>query len=255
MNTVVARLPLIVTVVAGLAMLAYGPIAQPARYHDFADISVLCGVTHAADVLSNLGFALVGLYGWVRLSSRNGGAALGDSRFGYHLFLIGLVLTAIGSGWYHLQPDDFRLVWDRLPIALACGGLLAAVRAETVGSRAPRGEAALFAVLAAASVAWWHFTNDGGDGDLRPYLLLQGLPLVLIPLWQAIHGRPRGERLYFAAALLLYIAAKVAELLDHQVLALLGLLSGHTLKHLLATLAAALIVHALSRRLALPPRG
>ncbi|HEX5803203.1 MAG TPA: hypothetical protein VFY24_09265 [Azospira sp.] len=254
MKTVVARLPLVVTLLASLALLAYGPIAQPARYHEFADNSSLFGLAHAADVLSNLGFALVGLYGWIRLSSRNGWATLGDSGVGYRLFLAGLVLTAIGSGWYHLQPDDFRLVWDRLPIALACAGLLAAVRAETVGSRAPRVEAALFALLGVASVAWWHFTNDGGDGDLRPYLLLQGLPLVLIPLWQAIRDTPRADRLYFAVALLLYIAAKVAELLDHQVLAVAGLVSGHTLKHLLATLAAALIVFALSRRLA-PSRG
>lgn len=255
MKTVVARLPLVVTLLASLALLAYGPIAQPARYHDFADNSSLFGLAHAADVLSNLGFALVGLYGWVRLTSRNGWATLGDSGFGYRLFLAGLVLTAIGSGWYHLRPDDFRLIWDRLPIALACGGLLAAVRAETVGSCAPRVEAALFAMLAVASVAWWHFTNDGGDGDLRPYLLLQGLPLVLIPLWQAIHGSARADRLLFAAALFLYLAAKAAELLDHQLLAVSALISGHTLKHLLATLAAALIVLALRRRIAPPSRG
>ncbi|MDM5181921.1 hypothetical protein PO883_32625 [Massilia sp. DJPM01] len=35
--------------------------------------------------------------------------------------LIGL--TAFGSSWYHLAPDDTRLVWDRLPIALACVSL------------------------------------------------------------------------------------------------------------------------------------
>ena len=60
---------------------------------------------------------------------------------------------------------------------------------------------------------------------------------------------PRQARRAFGLAILLYIAAKATELLDHQLLALLGgLLSGHSLKHLLATLAAAVLVHRLWRR-------
>lgn len=250
MNRLLVRLPLAVTLAVCGAMLAYGPIAQPAHYHDFAAVASWFGLPNAADVLSNLGFALVGAWGWRRLAPRCAHPALRDGWWGYRLLLLGLMLTAVGSAWYHLAPDDSRLIWDRLPIALACAGLLAAVRAETVGSRAPRAEAALFALFGVVSVAWWHFTNDGGDGDLRPYLLLQALPLLLIPLWQAGHATPRRDRLLFGAALLLYIAAKAAELLDHQVLALLGSLSGHTLKHLLATLAAALIVGCLVRRVA-----
>lgn len=255
MDRLLSRLPLFVTLAACAALLAYGPIAQPARYHDFADVSLWLGLPHAADVLSNLGFALVGLWGWRRLAPQRIHPALRDGWWGYRLLLAGLVLTAIGSAWYHLAPDDDRLLWDRLPIALACAGLLAAVRAETVGSRAPRDEAALFALLGVASVVWWYVTNDGGDGDLRPYLLLQGLPLLLIPLWQAAHRAAPADRLYFGAALLLYIAAKATELLDHQLLALLGAVSGHTLKHLLATVAAALIVGRLAQRVAPPARA
>ena len=112
------------------------------------------------------------------------------------------------------------------------------------------------ALLGVASVAWWHVTNDGGDGDLRPYLMLQGLPLLLIPLWQRLYRAALADRLAFGAALFLYVAAKAAELLDHQLLAQLGgALSGHTLKHLLATLAAALIVGRLVRRIAAPRKA
>ncbi|MND95953.1 hypothetical protein D3C80_882220 [compost metagenome] len=74
------------------------------------------------------------------------------------------------------------------------------------------------------------------------------LPIVLIPLWQWLHGRPRGERLAFAVALALYIVGKFAELLDHQIAALLGPLSGHTLKHLLSSVATAVVVAQLVRR-------
>ena len=81
-----------------------------------------------------------------------------------------------------------------------------------------------------------------------PLLLLQGLPLVLIPVWQWAHGAPRADRLAFAGAVLLYVLAKFAELADHQIAAITGGLTGHTAKHLLATVAAALIVARLVRR-------
>jgi len=242
------HLPVLITLLVVVAMLAHGVIVQPAGYHDFADHSQLAGLPHAADVLSNLGFALIGLWGWWRLSSQWQHAQLRAGEAGYRLFLVGLMLTAVGSAYYHLAPDDLRLVWDRLPIALACAGLIAAVRGETVAHFAARGEAALLALFAVASVAWWHFTNGDGAGDLRPYLLLQLLPIVLIPLWQWLYGSERRDRLYFGAALAVYVLAKAAELNDHAFLAANGLLTGHTLKHLLATLAAWLIVARLVQR-------
>ncbi len=243
------HLPVAVTVLVVVAMLAHGVIVQPAGYHDFADHSQLAGLPHAADVLSNLGFALIGLWGWWRLSSQWQHAQLRAGEAGYRLFLVGLMLTAVGSAYYHLAPDDLRLVWDRLPIALACAGLIAAVRGETVARFPARVEAVLLALFAVASVAWWHFTNGEGAGDLRPYLLLQLLPIVLIPLWQWLYCSDRRDRLYFGAALAVYVLAKAAELNDHAFLAANGLLTGHTLKHLLATLAAWLIVARLVQRM------
>ena len=82
----------------------------------------------------------------------------------------------------------------------------------------------------------------------RPYLLLQGLPLVLIPLWQAIHRAPRAERIAFAAAMMLYVLAKLAEVLDHEIANALGFVSGHTLKHLIATTATAAVVWGVTQR-------
>lgn len=241
-------LPTVITLAVVLAMLVHGVIVQPADYHDFADHAQLFGIPYAADVLSNLGFALVGLWGWWRLAGRWHHPQLQAGAAGYRLFLVALVLTALGSGYYHLAPDDFRLAWDRLPIALACAGLIAGVRAETVARFDARGEAAFLAVFGVLSVAWWYFTNTDGGGDLRPYLLLQLLPIVLIPLWQWLYGSDRHDRLYLGAALAVYVVAKAAELNDHAFLAASGFLSGHTLKHLLATLAAWLIVCRLVQR-------
>jgi hypothetical protein len=231
------RLPfLLVLVLAALALL-WGPIVQPQDYHHFADISRLASIPHAADVLSNAGFALVGLWGLLALRQRRCHPLLAPAWAGYRLFLVALILTAAGSAWYHWQPDDARLIWDRLPIALACAGLLAAVRADQYPD-AGSGTASLgLAVYAVLGVAWWYW-----QGDLRPYLLLQLLPLLLIPLWQRLGKAEPAERHAFGLAILLYVVAKLAELGDHALYHQLGFVTGHTLKHWLATAAAAVIV-------------
>lgn len=225
---------MLVAALIGLLMAIHGPIAQPPDYHHFADVRSAFGIPNAADVLSNMGFAAVGLWGCVRVGHRQPG---------YLLFLGALVMTGAGSFFYHLAPDDARLVWDRIPIALACAGLLAGVHARCTGHDNELRNTGILAVAAVTSVMWWSWT-----GDLRPYLMLQVLPLVLIPLWQWACGTPRKERMAFAVAILLYIHAKAAELHDHEVLYATGIMSGHTLKHLLATAAAALIVSTLGRR-------
>jgi hypothetical protein len=242
MHPLVRLSPLLVVLAATGAMLLHGPIAQLAHYHEFADVRPGLGFANIADVLSNLGFLLVGGWGLWRLTPRAGHPTLAAGWAGYRLFLVALVLTAGGSAWYHLAPDDARLIWDRLPIALACAGLLAGVAGETSGASARRWAIRL-SLIAALSVAWWHAT-----GDLRPYLLLQGLPLLLVPLWQAIHRAPAADRRAFGLALALYAAAKLAELNDHAVFEALGWISGHTLKHLLASAAAATVTWRLASR-------
>ncbi len=183
-----------------IALLAlHGRIAQPANYHDFADHSAVSGIPHAADVLSNLGFALVAIWGWLTLRPRRASEQLRAGWPGYRLFLIGLLLTAFGSAFYHLAPDNISLIWDRLPIALVCAGLIAGVRGDVKGSNSGL-EAIVLALAAVASVAWWAITERQGAGDLRPYLLLQGLALILIPLWQAIYRAPRTDRIAFGVS-------------------------------------------------------
>jgi hypothetical protein len=244
--------PTVITVGLIAILALHGRIAQPVHYHDFADHSAAFGIHHAADVLSNAGFALVAIWGWLTLRPRRDSDALRAGWPGYRLFLIGLFLTAFGSGFYHFAPDNARLIWDRLPIALACAGLLVGVRGDTRPGLKTEIEAVVLGLFAVASVAWWAYTDRIGADDLRPYLLLQGLPLILIPLWQAIHRAPRPDRIAFAAAMLLYVLAKAAEIFDHEIANMLGFVSGHTLKHLIATLATAAVVWGLTRRFSGP---
>lgn len=240
--------PTLITIGIIAAFAAHGRIGQPAGYNDFADHSALSGIPHAADVLSNAGFALVAIWGWLRLRPHRNSDPLRAGWPGYRLFLIGLLLTAFGSAFYHLAPDNGRLIWDRLPIALAATGLLVGVRGDSRPGLRTELEAIVLGLFAVGSVAWWVITDRHGAGDLRPYLLLQVLPLILIPLWQSIYRAPRADRAAFAAAMALYVLAKIAEVLDHEIADTLGFVSGHTLKHLLATAATATIVWGLTRR-------
>lgn len=252
MKNWVTAIPLCIITIACALLALHGPIIQLAHYHEFADQSTFLGVPHAGDVLSNAGFAVIGVWGWLRIRPMRSYPAIQAGWHGYQLFLVGLVLTAIGSSFYHLAPDNARLLWDRLPIALACAGLLAAVRTETQFLANGKLTTAWLALFAVGSVAWWYFTDQQGQGDLRPYLLLQALPLVLIPLWQAIYRANRADRIWFGLALLLYVFAKASELRDHELLTALGWVSGHTLKHMLATAAAAVLVARLSYRVRVP---
>ncbi|MGY4223705.1 hypothetical protein ACVMIH_001066 [Bradyrhizobium sp. USDA 4503] len=241
--------PTIITIGIIAAFAVHGRIAQPAHYNDFADHSAIFGISHAADVLSNAGFALVAIWGWLALRPHRNSDQLRTGWPGYRLFLIGLFLTAFGSAFFHLAPGNGRLTWDMLPIALAGAGLLVGVRGDTRPESKTNIEAIVLGLYAAASVAWWVHTDRHGAGDLRPYLLLQVLPLILIPLWQSIYRAPRADRIAFAAAMMLYVLAKISEVLDHQIANTLHFVSGHTLKHLLATAATAAIVWGLTRRI------
>src|SRR5512136_726729 len=118
------------TAVDWLALLALGApwlaaallpaVAQWQSYHDFADARPWLGLPHAFNVLSNLPFLVIGTLG-LRHLVRTG--ADRPVALPYGLFFVGVLLTSFGSAWYHLDPRDATLVWDRLPIALGFAGL------------------------------------------------------------------------------------------------------------------------------------
>ncbi len=220
---------LLILLAITLGMLIHGPIAQLEGYHSFADQVLRFGIVNFGDVLSNMGFALIALWGlrylWPKRQQLN---------VGFTLFVIAIFLTAIGSGYYHWMPNDERLVWDRLPISLACAGVLAGVWHDFSPQKNQWPFVITMSFFAVIGVVYWHFTSD-----LRLYLGLQILPLVLIPIWQ--WHAPKNERITFGAAIACYVLAKIAELADFPVYSALGFMSGHTLKHLLANVAAGLI--------------
>lgn len=215
----------------------HGPIQQFDHYHEFADQAYWLGISHARDVFSNFAFLLVGLWGlqqfmyhWSSVKDHRRPALLS--------FIFSIIATAWCSSYYHLAPDDVRLFWDRLPIATACASLIVLMR-PTIKMSLPTAwsELLLALILAVLSVWWWQYSSD-----LRAYLVLQIFAILLPPLWQYLGQAPQHERMSFGLAIGLYVLAKVFELADVAILDAIGVISGHSLKHLLAALAAYFIV-------------
>jgi len=152
------------------------------------------------------------------------------------------MLTAFGSAYYHLQPDDRRLAWDRLPMTPAFLALFAITLGERISPRLAR--AVLFPLLAAgpASILYWRLS-----GNLRCYGLVQFLPLVAIPAMLLLF-RPRYSHAGWTWAMAgLYALAKAAEWWDRP-LAAIAATGGHPWKHVLAAAAAACYVAGVRRR-------
>lgn len=239
--------PLILLALAALlagGLLLHGPIAQWASYHDFADQRAWLGIPNAADVLSNLPFALVGVWWLLAMRALQGTPAT----LAWRAFAIALIATAAGSAFYHWAPDNASLAFDRLPIAWACAALTCAFLAERLDARWARpGVLAAALMLASLSVGLWWWSEAIGRSDLRAYLFVQFLPMLLVPaaLLMRLPRRSAGaapNRAWWGV-LAGYGVAKILEVADHAVLEHVMLLSGHTLKHLAAAGAAGWLLH------------
>src|SRR5712692_9712484 len=98
---------------AGLLLLP--PIPQVQSYHQFADQRALLGVPNFWNVVSNLPFIAIGAAGLWRC--RDDSATI--------VLFLGIFLTGFGSTYYHWNPTDGTLFWDRLPMTLAFTAILA----------------------------------------------------------------------------------------------------------------------------------
>jgi hypothetical protein len=209
------------------------PIPQPAWYHDFADARTMLGVPRALDVLSNLPFVVVGLAG-LYFSLRNSTQSL-RQRWALATLFTGLFLTGLGSAYYHLAPDNQRLVWDRLPMTIAMAGLMTFLLVNRLQST-PWWVLPLLTAVGMGSVVQWSWSEARGAGDLRWYLLYQALTFIFgAALLLMFPARGEATRA-IVIAVLANVAAKMFELLDKPIFAMGGVVSGHTLKHLAAGL-------------------
>lgn len=221
---------------------------QPLEYHEFGDRRAWLGVPNFLDVVSNVGFLAAGLAGlWVTARRATVFEREGE-RAAYFVFFGGVLATAFGSGWYHLAPDNERLFWDRLPIAIAFLGLVAAQVSERVSLRAGVRLLAPLVALGIAAVVHWRATERAGEGNVIPYGIQQGWAIAAIVLlaWLQPSRYTRARDIYLVFGW--YALAKLCELLDHAIYSAGQIVSGHTLKHLAAAVGVLLVSRMLARR-------
>lgn len=216
-----------ISIAAFVIMLSISPIKQDPAFHNFADGREIASIPNFMNVISNLPFVLFGTAGlWMIKKSRSNGV-LSELKTNSIIFFVGIFLTGIGSAFYHLNPNNGTLVWDRLPMTISFMGFFSLVVGRLVNVNL--GKKLIWPLLGfgIASVLYWKETND-----LRLYAIAQFLPIILtLLILLAFKG---AGKTCFWFIILFYAIAKAFEALDAETYSLLGSISGHSIKHLFA---------------------
>jgi hypothetical protein len=240
-----------VAVVATICVIAYGPIPQDPAYHAFSDQRTILGIPHFWNVVSNVPFAVAGIVGLTVVARRPAGMIAGNAR-AYVLFFAGAVLIAFGSTWYHLDPTNGTLLWDRLPMTISLMAFFDVIVGEHVDARFARRALLPLVAVGIASAAYWGVSERLGRSDLRPYAIVQFLPLLLIPIILLTYPSRFTSVSVHWLILGCYGIAKVLELFDGPIHRALGVTSGHPLKHVAAAAAMFVLAWGLDRRVPRP---
>lgn len=228
-----------------IAIVMMAPLPQDPAYHAFADQRTLWGIPNGLNVLSNVPFLLVGIAG-VRASLDR---AVEGNRDAWFVFFAGVALVSVGSAFYHWSPDSNSLVWDRIPMTIGFMGLMVALSREYLSAALTRHALAAAIIAGISSVLYWQQTDD-----LRFYAWVQFMPLGLILLLVVLYKSRYTHHYLLGVALFLYALAKVTEYIDARImLETANLISGHSIKHLLAAAAGYLVLVYLQNRQKLMP--
>ena len=231
-----------------LPLLFTGPIPQDPAYHNFADQRPLFGIPAFWNVVSNALYVLIGFAGMILILAKPVPGGLPGLKQNYVLFFAGVFLTGIGSSWYHWSPSNQSLLWDRLPMTIAFMAFFSAILGEYFSARAGKSVLWPLIITGILSVIYWYLTEQAGHGDLRPYIAVQFLPMILIPaIMLILDSGFKSNRLVWCF-LVAYLAAKITEYYDAEIFELVSI-SGHTLKHLLSAGGVYLYYLALKKRI------
>lgn len=224
-------------------------IAQPLSYHNFADKREFFGIDYASDVLSNLFFLLFGVWGLKVAFVDPLQKTSKCEKVLWAIFFGSSIAVSLLSGYYHLDPDNFRLFFDRMAMSVLVMSFFSLMIAERVSPKIGCKIAPYLLILGVCSVIYWITTEFKGDGDLRPYAMFQMTPFaVLLPLIAFFPSIHKGQG-YLYEAFVFYGLAKICENFDVKLFDVSGgIVSGHTLKHLLSSLSVFTLVLYLKKR-------
>lgn len=226
-------------------MIVTPAIPQSEAYHDFADQREFFGIPNTLNVISNFPFLVIGLAGLVLCYRGNYfKLSLEGEIWGWTFFFIGVAAVGVGSSYYHLKPNDARLVWDRLPMTIAFTSIIAIFVIERVDEKKGTLSIAPLILAGIVSILYWRFFDD-----LRPYALVQFVPCIAIPLMAILMPPMYTHSVYWLWAAVFYLLAKIEEAADKPIYKwTYHIVSGHTLKHLFAAMVPVFLALMLAKR-------
>ncbi len=231
-----------------IAVFFIDPVPQDPSYHAFADTRSLLGVPNFWNVMSNIPFLLVGGAGVYYSRSKNRPGMMPDLHFAYLVLFTGIFLTGFGSAYYHYAPSNETLVWDRLPMTLGFMGLVTIIIGEHISLPAAKRMLIPLLIAGVGSVFYWNVTEARGAGDLRPYAIVQFLPMLLIPIILLMYRSVYDKVDFLWFVIVLYALSKLFEYFDFAVYEMGQLISGHSLKHIVAAIAPLVLLYGLENR-------
>lgn len=224
------------------------PIPQELSYHQFADQQTLFGIPHFFNTVSNIPYLIIGYLGLRLISSDKKIELVENIRYIYALFFISVFMVGLGSFYYHLSPDNSTLLWDRLPMAVAFMSFFTIILAEYISEKLATRLLLHLLIIGVGSVLYWYWTESIGQGDLRLYILVQFLPVLLMPIIFILYSSQFTMNFFLWLVLVCYGVAKGFEMIDFEVFELSKAVSGHTLKHLVSVTGVFMFYLALKRR-------
>ncbi|MHA4810930.1 ceramidase domain-containing protein [Flavitalea flava] len=236
----------LLTLIAIVVVFRHSTYPQASSYHDLAGKRIILGIRNGWNVLSNLPFVLVGIFGLGLLRKANGSPGI---KTVYAILFTGIFLVGWGSAYYHYTPGNNTLIFDRIPMTVVFMALLSATIAEHIHEKAGVLIVWPLIALGLVSALYWYYTESIGKGDLRLYGLVQYYPMVFLPLILLLFPAPVYNRglWQLPGAIICYAVAKIFEHYDKEIYSLTGFVSGHTLKHLAAAAATYYLVRMFQR--------
>jgi hypothetical protein len=202
---------------------------DPATYSaHLADNNTHLGIANFWNVITNVGFAYLGIYGLLhRKKFPESYRTLGT------IFALAILGTGFGSSYFHYNPNPSTLFWDQLPMSIGFASFVGMVIADRVSVKAGRILGYVLSVVGPWSVWNIYF----GNGDTLFYICLQFGTLLFALLVITLTRAEKMKTSLIFFGLIAYIVAKVLETYDGPIFDTLGFISGHSLKHIAATVA------------------
>ncbi len=228
------------SILAGISVLAISSlffipaIPQNSNYHQFADQRFLLEAPHFLNVVTNILFLFVGGLGIKLLIPKSKADFLEKTYWMYMAFFVGIFFVGLGSGYYHLAPNNQTLIWDRLPMTVAFMALFSIIFSEFISVKLGKLIFLPLIALGILSIVYWVYSETQSEGDLRFYGLVQFLPMTLIPLILLLFNSQSSQTKQYWYLLGFYFLAKIFETADLPVYQLTTVISGHSLKHIFA---------------------